>query len=288
MHVEAHENRFLKINDLTTVNSKFRKYQSPGFQNWAEHSLDEFIKNPSNCRNENVNHIYHDVNRELVCENLSTGLPNFERYITRDQNKEKTTANSQILSPAHYDQRRVSCGFHQTAKQDKNVVPFKLLQGRDNLYERLHGLPKQSKEEKDRLDRRYSEQVDYREFLPNSLLSSPKITSFSNSFKTREMKLYKTSGGFNTTSKHAFSERKTTAKSPSSTDWRVELTMSEFDPEIAQNRTAGVLDEKLLAEKAKIRLERMMNKSLDFQSGGFNTYIEKRIPLWRNNENNEI
>ena len=36
-----------------------------------------------------------------------------------------------------------------------------------------------------------------------------------------------------------------------------------------------------MAEKARVRLERMMNKSYDFKSGGFNTYIEKRIPLWK-------
>ena len=157
-------------------------------------------------------------------------------------------------SPAPYDQTKVTSGFHQTASQDSNAVPFKLLAGRDNLYERMHGLPKQSKEEKDRLERRYSEQVDYREFLPNSLLNSPKRTSFSNTFRTRDLKLYRT-GGMNTTSKHAMSDRNTTANSPRS-DWRFELTMSEFDPDINDNRTAGKLEKKLLAEKARIRIER--------------------------------
>ena len=114
MLVEAHENRFLKINDLTLVNSKFRKYQSPGFQNWADHSLDEFIKNPSNSRHENVNHIFHDVNHAPVQVDLSAGLPDFKRYITRDQNLEKNAILGMKASPAHYDQRKVSCGFHQT------------------------------------------------------------------------------------------------------------------------------------------------------------------------------
>jgi len=34
-----------------------------------------------------------------------------------------------------------------TRRQDKEVVPFKLVMGRDNLYEKMHGLPKYSKEE---------------------------------------------------------------------------------------------------------------------------------------------
>jgi len=264
MLVEAHENRFLKINDLTLVNSKFRKYQSPGFQNWADHSLDEFIKNPSNSRNENVNHIFHDVNRAPVQVDLSAGLPDFNRYITREENLEKTAVLGMKASPAHYDQRRVSCGFHQTQAQDQNAVPFKLLSGRDNLYERMHGLPKQSKEELDRMGRRYSEQVDYREFLPNSLLNSPKRKSFSNTFRTKELQLYRTNAGTNPASRHAAtSDRHTTANSPHS-DWRFELSMSEFDPEINQNKATGKLERKLLAEKARIRIDHQMNKSHEF------------------------
>ena len=129
------------------------------------------------------------------------------------------------------------------------------------------------------MERRYSEQVDYREFLPNSILNSPKRKSFSNTFKTKELNLYRTNTDRNPGSGlAATSDRKTTANSPHS-DWRFELQMSEFDPEINQHKTAGRLEEKLLAEKAKIIYELRMNKSHEFQSGGFNTYIEKRIPL---------
>lgn len=50
------EQRFIKNdNDLTTVNSKYLSYNSPHFGNWADHSIDEFIKNYSSCAKENSN-----------------------------------------------------------------------------------------------------------------------------------------------------------------------------------------------------------------------------------------
>ena len=64
------------------------------------------------------------------------------------------------------------------------MVPFKLLQGRDNLYQRLHGLPKHTKEETKKLTKMYEKNVDYKEFLPNSITSSPKRKTFSTSYKT--------------------------------------------------------------------------------------------------------
>ena len=147
MRVNAHENRFIQINDTTLVNSKFKKYQSPGFENWAEHSLDEYICNPTNCRNENVNHIYHDTNRKLVEVDLAAGVPTFDRYITRQENPEKTQVLGMQAAPVPYDKDKVTHGYHMTRKQDCDAVPFKLLQGRDNLYQRMHGLPKHTKEE---------------------------------------------------------------------------------------------------------------------------------------------
>jgi hypothetical protein len=39
----ANDNRFVAFNDLPTVNTKYKIYQSPGFHNWAEHGLDEFL-----------------------------------------------------------------------------------------------------------------------------------------------------------------------------------------------------------------------------------------------------
>ena len=68
---------------------------------------------------------------------------------------------------------KVKAGFHLTQKTDKEAVPFKLLHGRDNLYQRMHGLPKETKEEIKKKKDKYKDNVDYREFLPNSISKSP-------------------------------------------------------------------------------------------------------------------
>jgi hypothetical protein len=56
MHANAHEARFEPFNHVSEINSKHTKYQSASFKKWADHSLDEFIRNPSNIRDENANH----------------------------------------------------------------------------------------------------------------------------------------------------------------------------------------------------------------------------------------
>lgn len=84
MHGNAHENRFVKYNDTTIVNSKFAKYQSPAFEKFAVHSLDEYIRNYSNCKDENANHQAYYPEYSLVQKDLSAGIPNFDRYISKD------------------------------------------------------------------------------------------------------------------------------------------------------------------------------------------------------------
>jgi len=43
MVANANENRFIAFKELLpTVCTKYKAYKSPGFQNWAEHSLTEF------------------------------------------------------------------------------------------------------------------------------------------------------------------------------------------------------------------------------------------------------
>jgi hypothetical protein len=56
MHANAHEGRFEPFNQVPEMNSKHAKYQSSAFEKLAEHSLDEYIRNPSNIRNENATH----------------------------------------------------------------------------------------------------------------------------------------------------------------------------------------------------------------------------------------
>ena len=110
-------------------------------------------------------------------------------------------------SPIPYDKERVHHGFHMAHTQHRDVVPFKLLQGRDNLYQRMHGLPKHSKEEIAAVEKKYEENVDYKEFLPNSIARSPKRNTFSNSFLTKKLNLYRTQSS-------ARSTRNTTESTP--------------------------------------------------------------------------
>ena len=193
MHGNANENRFGVINDTTTVNTKFVKYQSPGFENWAEHGVEEYIKNYSSCANENSNNQAYYPKFSLVEKDLSVGLPDFNRYISKDQRKEILP---QSKSPGFYDTQALKVAHRRTNSVDKNIVPFKLINGRDNLYQKQHGLPKYSKEEMKSFDKQYKKSVDMREFLPNSIINSQKKKMHSNTFLTQKLDLYKVRGGF--------------------------------------------------------------------------------------------
>lgn len=147
MHGYAHENRFVKYNDTNIVNSKFAKYQSPAFEKWAVHSLDEFIRNPSNCKDENANHQAYYPEYTQVEKDLSVGLPDFRRFISKEQRRTKLPFEK---TPNPYDNVKVQEGYNRSRPkrtEDKDIVPFKLLMGRDNLYERMNGLPKYTKEQ---------------------------------------------------------------------------------------------------------------------------------------------
>ena len=50
-------------------------------------------------------------------------------------------------SPNPYDYDSVQKGFHSCRPFDGNNLAFKMQLGRDNLYERMHGLPKYTKEQ---------------------------------------------------------------------------------------------------------------------------------------------
>jgi len=68
---------------------------------------------------------------------------------------------------------------------DPEVCPFKMLVGReDNLFERMHGLPKETKEQAKSKKEKYLEHVNFVEFLPNSVLRSPMKKLHANSVKT--------------------------------------------------------------------------------------------------------
>ena len=81
-------------------------------------------------------------------------------------------------------------GFHVTRPFTGHILPFKLQLGRDNLYERMHGLPKYSKEQLNIMQKQYNKSVDFREFLPNSVINSPKQKLHTHSFTTKSLGLY--------------------------------------------------------------------------------------------------
>lgn len=61
---------------------------------------------------------------------------------------------------------------------------------RDNLYQRLHGLPKQTKEQMVAETKQNREYVSSADFLPNSFVRSPRRAEYSNTFKTQTLGLF--------------------------------------------------------------------------------------------------
>lgn len=120
-------------------------------------------------------------------------MPTFERYISKEQRKEVCPFGK---TPQVYDYKSVQTGHHRTHSHDAGVVPFKLLMSRDNLYQRMHGLPKLSKEEMVKQSKMYKKKVDFKEFLPNSMANNAKKRMHSNTYLTQKLNLYEVKGGF--------------------------------------------------------------------------------------------
>ena len=139
------DNRFIANDkDLTTVCSKYLDYHSPDFGKWADHSLDEFIKNESSNATENVNNIMYDPKFELTERNMLKGVPNFNRFTKRPVNKVK---HMQILTSVDPDRLAFAKESTMKTSPDRDGCPFKNLMSRDKIYERMHGLPLMTKEE---------------------------------------------------------------------------------------------------------------------------------------------
>jgi len=174
------ENRFVaNEKDLTPVRSKYAGDIAPIFGK-AQHSLDEFIKNESSSATESVNNIMYDANFHLAERNTFLGVPNFSRYTKR---KAPKVVGMQILTSVDHD--KLANSLQHTVKQSPEACPFQALMGRDNLYERVHGLPKETKEETVKKAKKYQAYVSSTEFLPNSVLKSPQRNLHSNTVKTQ-------------------------------------------------------------------------------------------------------
>lgn len=196
MHGYANEHRFTVFNDLPVSRTKHVKYQSPAFEKWADHSLDEFIKNPSSCARENATHQAYFPEYNLVRKNLQAGPLAFEGYSSKESRRTRLGFE---FTPNPGDYESIRRGFQMTRKQDKDACPFSLLGGRDDkLHERLNGLPKETKEEIAAKKKKYEKKVDFKEFLPNSIAASAKRKLHSNTFKTQALGLYHVNGGWGT------------------------------------------------------------------------------------------
>lgn len=121
------------------MNSKYTGYNSPSFGKWADHSLDEFIKIKYGTVGENANHTSYNPTHKFTEPNSMRCVREFEGYSPRKINKVKLTESSA-------EPTKTVKGHHSILKNE-NAVPFCDLIGRDNLYERMHGLPKECKEE---------------------------------------------------------------------------------------------------------------------------------------------
>ena len=110
------------------------------------------------------------------------GIPDFNRYKKREPHK----ANAE----SHATSERIVSAKYKTLKSPHIACPFSKLMSRDNLYQRMHGLPKQTKEEMVKTERRNKAYVSSNDFLPNSYLRSPKRSDYSNSFKTQSLGLF--------------------------------------------------------------------------------------------------
>lgn len=165
-------------NDLTTFCSKYKPYNSPFFGNWADHDLDEFIKR------EVATQETYDVNYKHAHYNDMIGVPDFTRYPKRPGNFNVTVKES------HATSERIVAGKYKTLKSPHLACPFGKLMPRDNLYQKMNGLPKQSKEEMAQTERKNKAYVSSNDFLPNSYLRSPKRSEHSNSYKTQSLGLF--------------------------------------------------------------------------------------------------
>lgn len=180
-------------NDLSTVNSKYMSYKPQSFPQ-GEFSLDEFIKNESSAADENANNQTYFPKVDLLYRNEMRGIPDFGRYAGR-----ATELNPVNLQPNLDKSRYFDCsvttealerGKEMTMRSSPQPAPFKNLMGRDKLYERMHGLPKMTKEEAIKKAKEDKEYVSAQKFMPNSVTRSPKCSSYSQSTRTKRIGLF--------------------------------------------------------------------------------------------------
>ena len=135
------ENRFVSNEkEYSTMNSKYKGYNSSDFNKLADYSIDEFINIKYGTYGENARDVDYFPKHDLV-EPRIPNVRNFEGYSPR-----KTNFHNNQLTQTSAEPQWVTKGLKSTQKQETKV-PFHKQIERDNLYERMHGLPKECKEE---------------------------------------------------------------------------------------------------------------------------------------------
>lgn len=82
----------------------------------------------------------YDINYKLAFYNEMKGIPDFTRYPKR---LEDVLPNTET----HAKSERIVSGKYRTLKNPHLAVAFGKLQGRDNLYQKMNGLPLKTKEQ---------------------------------------------------------------------------------------------------------------------------------------------
>eukprot|EP00347_Sterkiella_histriomuscorum_P020514 403337510 len=171
----VNDERFTSFNTMPAVMSKYTKSPSPDFSKAPKGSLDSILLNSSKQDNAQ-NQSYHP-NHEFLLRPLTLGIPDFKRYVSREQ---QDLLEQVKQRPDNYDHDKVSKAFSLLSdfKRPKQQVKFETIPGRnDSMYKNL--------EKKEVIP----DSVSFNEFLPNHMRNSPQKKSFSHSNTTQKFNL---------------------------------------------------------------------------------------------------
>eukprot|EP00347_Sterkiella_histriomuscorum_P000497 403375623 len=150
----VNDERFTSFNTMPAVMSKYTNSKQDNAQNQSYHPNHEFILRP-----------------------LTLGIPDFKRYVSREQ---QDLLEQVKQRPDNYDHDKVSKAFSLLSdfKRPKQQVKFETIPGRnDSMYKNL--------EKKEVIP----DSVSFNEFLPNHMRNSPQKKSFSHSNTTQKFNL---------------------------------------------------------------------------------------------------
>ena len=83
MLINSNEKRFEILNDMPSINTKYKKVNGLKFEHQGVKSIG-FKQFESSSVKMNIHHVSYDPKFALVHYNEEFGLPKFDRYIKRD------------------------------------------------------------------------------------------------------------------------------------------------------------------------------------------------------------